>query len=186
MGITIKFIDVAYLKANTSIEQNVDDSKLNPYIIKANETHIQQALGSSFYNHLGLAISGGTLTANENSLITDYIQPALAEFAYYEAYPHIGVKSTNKGNVQQNSDNSISVDLAWTKYLRGAILDIAEFQLKRLNNELVLNSNLYPEYTNPSSPENLPRNSKSFFGGMYIPKGHRHSGYKDKRDCNNC
>ena len=47
-----KFISTVFLKENTTIEDNVDDTKLVPFIKISQDTHIGQVLGATFYNRL--------------------------------------------------------------------------------------------------------------------------------------
>jgi hypothetical protein len=166
----VQFIDTDYLKQNSTIEMNVDDSKLNPMILKVQMVYLQQSLGSSFLNHLYTAVSGSTLTSAEESLIRDFIQPMVVEYTVYEVLPFLNFKATNKAISKQNSDNSTPSDLSEIKYLRSNVKDMAEFMDQRLVKFLCDNSNLFPEYLNPSHPENLPKKSKPYFTGVYIPK----------------
>ena len=166
----VKFISTQYLKENTAIEENVDDSKLTPYIIKAQEIHLQKILGSSFYNHLSSAVENNILTQVEEDLIRDYIQRMVAEYAFYEAYPFITIKATNKSAVKQNSDNSTPIELGELKFMRSAILDMAQFYAARLSKYLCDHQGDFPEYLNRTLPENLPRDSRPYFGGIFLPK----------------
>lgn len=171
----VKFIDAAYLKQHTTIEQNVDDNKLTPFILKSQDTHLQEILGSSFMEHLYNAYLNNTMTNDERNLVIDYIQRMVAEWAFYEAYPHITFKPANKAVVKQNSDNSNPIELDELKYMRNVIRDLAEFYSERLRKYLNYNSELFPEYYNINAPENLPRINRSYFSGIYTGRG-----------CNNC
>lgn len=164
----VQFVDVADIKANTIIEYNVDDAKIQPIILKAQQIYIQQALGSYFYDYLCTGVVSGTTSTIERDLIIDYIVPALTEAVLYEALPYINYKATNKAVVKQNSDNSTASDLSEIKYLRQGVKDMMDFYIKRLNKYLIDNSSLFPQYENPESPENVERNSKSYFNGVYI------------------
>lgn len=168
--IIVKFISTEYLKSSTSIQSNVDDSLVEPYITKSQETHLQQILGSSFYNHLCNAVANSTLTADEESLIRDYIQRMVAEWCYYEVYPFLAYKSTNKSISKESSEFSQPADLSEIKYMRAAIRDLAEFYGRRLTKYLCDHQADFPEYVSPTTPENLPRNSKSFFNGIYLSR----------------
>lgn len=168
----VQFVSVNYIKEHTAMEENVDASKVAPFIIKVQDTHLQQILGSYFYQHLMDAVVGGTLTTAEDNLIKNYIQRLISEWVFYEAFPFLNYKATNKAISKQNSDNSIASELNEVKFMRSAIRDMAEFYNERLNMELINNGNLYPEYQNPALPENLPKNNKSYFNGVYL-KGYR-------------
>jgi len=166
----VKFISTTYLKEITTIEDNVDDNKLVPFIYKAQETKIQQALGSTFYFHLTDAISNSTLTSDEEDLIRNYIQPATAEWTLYDALPFLNTKLTNKAVSKESSEFSQPSDLAEVKFLRNNVRDMAEFYIKRLNVYLCDNASLFPVYQTAASNENLRKSGKSYFSGVFIPK----------------
>jgi hypothetical protein len=166
----VKFISTTYLKENTTIQDNVDDNILVPFIYKAQDTHLQQILGTTFYNTLKNGIASGTTNSDEESLIRDYIQPMVCEWTLYEALPHINYKLTNKAVSQENSEFSQASSLDDIKYLRSSVRDMAEFYTKRLTKYLCDYSNLFPTYMTPDAKENLAKSSKSYFSGIYIPK----------------
>lgn len=166
----VKFIDIDFLKSNTTINENVDDNILVPFIYKAQDTHLQSVLGSSFYNHLKSAIVANSLTPEERALILDYIQNMVAEWTLYEVLPFINYKLTNKAISKERSEYSNNSELNELKYIRQTVRDLAEFYSKRLVNELNQNCNLYPEYNNPDRPENLRKNNSVYYSGIYIPK----------------
>lgn len=170
MNVQVQFVTSEQVKQNSTIEMNVDDSKISPIIMKVQYIYIQQSLGSSFYEHLVNAVSGGTLTTAEDNLIRTYLQPTIIEYTVYEVLPFLNFKATNKAISKQNSDNSTPSDLSEIKYLRSNVKDMAEFMNTRLVKYLCDNSNLFPEYLNPTHPENLPKKSKTYFTGVYIPK----------------
>ncbi len=175
----VGFIDTAFLKTHTSIEHNVDDAKLSPFIIRAQRKYLMDLIGSSFYNHLCNAFLNDTLTTEEYNFVIDYVQDMVAEWSHYLAYPHIAVKATNKGIVEQNSDNSTSAELAKMKIARNEIMDMAQFYSERIVSHLCKHSELYPAWTNPDTPEELVRSNKGYSTNVYIP-GRRNRG------CNGC
>ncbi len=164
----VKFISCDYVKENTLIEMNVDDAKITPIILKVQKVYLQQLIGSSFMDHLTSGVTNSTLTTDEDALLRNYIQPYLAEYVVYEALPFLNYKITNKAVSKESSEFSQSSDLSEVKYLRSNVKDMAEFLGKRLSKYLCDNEILFPEYTNPITPENLIKNSKSFFGGIFL------------------
>lgn len=177
MSTIVKFISTKYIKENTLIEFNVDDNKLSSLILKIQKVYLEQSLGSSFYNHLSQAVANNTVTAHEDKLIREYVQPMIAEYTVYEALPHMHFKLTDKGVVNQNSEWSTSSDLDDIKYMRSNIRDVAEIYQHRLVKYIYDNQQFFPEWTNRDLPENQERNTKSFFNGIYIP---------NKGGCNGC
>jgi hypothetical protein len=170
MSTQVKFISTNYVKENTIIEMNVDDDKLTPIILKVQKVYLQQLIGSSFYDHLSQAVANTTLTVAEDALIRNYIQNYLAEYVVYEALPFLNYKATNKAISKESSEFSQASDLDEIKYLRSNVKDMAEFFGKRLAKYLCDHQSDFPEWQNPELPENLPKNSRSFFNGIYLPK----------------
>jgi len=164
------FIQITYLKKNTPIQDNVDDNILTPYIKIAQDLHIQKILGSAFYNRLMEGVALDNLTIDEDDLLRNFIQPALAQWAFYEVLPHLNYKPTNKAISQENSEFSTSSTLEDIKFLRNSIRDISEFLLERLVNQLCDFRELYPIYLNPGDKENLDASNRNYFSGVFIPK----------------
>lgn len=177
----ILFINVNYIKDRTTIERNVDDNKIAPFILKVQETHLQMALGSSFYYHILDSFDTGNVTPAETELIDDFIKPMVAEWAYYEAYPHIAIKATNKSISRERSEYSEPVGMEDIKWMRNSIRNMAEFYTKRIIKHIRDNNTDFPLYFNPDLPENVKRNNQSYFTGVYIQgKARRATSHRDR------
>jgi len=174
MNTLVKFIDTDYIKRFTTIEENVDDSKIVPFIYKAQDLHLQQAIGTTFYNHLKDGVINSTLTVDEEALIRNFIQPMVCEWTLYMVMPYLHNKTTNKAVVNQNSEWSTSVDNNTIKYLRQDIRDLAEMYTKNLLSELCQYPQKYPIYYN-GGIENVTPNNTSYFSGVFIPKKNRYN-----------
>lgn len=164
----VSFISTDRLKKQTPIQENVDDDLLKPYIYRAQVTHIQQFLGTDLYNALKTKIINSTLAGDYQTLMDEYIQPALVEWSFYEVLPFISLKLTNKSVGRGNADYLAEADLADLKYLRNTVREMARFQSERLIGYLKENSNLFPEYQTNSGLDKLqPQYGQNFFGGIY-------------------
>lgn len=165
----VLFVNTKYLKDNTGVEQNVDDSKILPYIRKSQHNHIMNLLGESFYNHLINATINLTLTTAENTFIRNFIQPCLAEYAYYEVYPFLGIKTTNKGQSKENSEWSNNADLNEMKYMRNAIKDMADLYAIRLKGDLRrgFDAGEFP-LAKQIFGDNPVKSTKGYFNGVYL------------------
>ena len=159
------------LKANTPIQDNVDDSLLKPYIQKSQFTHIQQILGTDLYNKILADVQAGTITGNYKTLLDDYIQPALIEYAFYEVLPFISLKISNKTIGRGTAEYLAEGDLADLKYLRQTVLDVAQFQGQRIVGYVKQYSNLFPEYQTNSGLDKIIPNSNTWFNGVYLGNG---------------
>jgi len=165
------FISEEYLKTNSSIPLNLDNQYLRSFIIKAQEINIQKVLGSDLYNDIVSGVNNSDLTAAETTLLQDYIQSCLVEWATYTAFPHIHIRVMNIGIVKKDSDISDPIDLDELKFMRKQILEMAEFYSERMKDYLRENKNSFPNYLNPS--DNLdtikPDKSSQYTTGMYLP-----------------
>ena len=166
----VKFISVDYLKENTTIQKNVDDDILVPFIYKSQHTHLQQALGTNFYDHLASGVTNNSLTSDEEDLLRNYVQPMVSEWTLYEVMPHINYKLTNKAVSQNSSEFGQPSGLDEVKYLHSSIRDLAEFYTARLNQYLCDYKTLFPIYKTQEDKENLKKSSRSYFSGVFIPK----------------
>jgi len=178
----VLFLSTYRLKKNTPIQQNVDDDLLNPYIYKAQETHIQQILGTNLYDSISDMIINNTIGSPQNvnykTLLDDYIGPCLIEYSFYEVMPFISLKITNKSIVRGNAEFANEGDLTDLKYLRQTVADIAQFYAQRLSNFIKQYNYNYPEYFTNSGLDKIVPNSTSYFNGVYIAGTGRYSDCK--------
>ena len=159
------------LKKQTPIQQNVDDDLLNPYIFKAQETHIQQILGTNLYEKIMNDVVANNVTGSYLTLLNDYIVPCLIEWTFYEVMPFISLKITNKTIGRGNADYMAEGDLNDLKYLRQTVRDLAEFYGQRIIGYLKQYSNQFPEYTTNSGLDKIVPNSSNYFSGVYLGGG---------------
>ena len=124
-------MSVDYLRDETVINGNVDGEVLEPFIIVAQNLHIEQITGTNLYNKLIADITAGSVTGVYKTLLDDYIQPALLQWSLFECLPFINYNFTNKSISTQDSDNSTAVSLEDVKYLRANIKDVAEYYSTR-------------------------------------------------------
>jgi hypothetical protein len=164
------FITTDYLKKNSIIDDNVDDSILIPHITRAQDTHIHSVLGTGLYNALKATVAAGTVSGATQTLLDDYIQPALVEWTIYEALPFIWARVSNKSVNKSESEDSVAADLTDLKYMREAIRDIAEWYTNRMSLYLQEDAGAnFPTYVDPGDGVDVitPR-TNNFFGGMYL------------------
>jgi len=169
----ILFLSTQYLKDNTVINNNVDNELLEPFILQAQNKHIESVIGTGLFNDIKTNIQNNTISGDTQSLLDDYIQPCLKEWVLYEALPFINYKLTNKSVGTKSSDNSAPAELGEVQYLRKNVRDTAEYMSQRLINYLKTQSNagLFPLYQNAGNTiDTIRPNSSSYFNGVYLPK----------------
>jgi hypothetical protein len=167
----VYFISTTYLRQNTPIEDNVDDDKILPYIVQAQQTMLQEGIGETGMNALNTAVQNNTLTPDEQAFMRNYVQPLVAQYAFYLMFPFLNWKSTNKAISKESSEFSTPADLDEIKYLRSSILDMAEFYKRRMVKYLLDHPAMFIWYSNPDALDNLPKTAQSYFTGMYMPYG---------------
>ena len=140
----VLFFSVDYLRDNTVINGNLDSEILEPFILMAQNIHIEQSLGTQLYNDIVTNI--GSLSADYVTLMDNYIHPALLQWSLYESLPFINYKLTNKAISTKSSDNSDPIELNELHYLRTSVKDVAEYLSERLTQFLKANTSTYPKF----------------------------------------
>jgi hypothetical protein len=169
----VYFISTTYLRQQTPIEDNVDDTKLTPWIVQAQDTYLQEGLGETFYDRLKDGVQNNNLNSDEQSFMRNFVQPQVAQFAFYLMMPFINLKITNKSIAKEGSEFSTPAELTELKFLRSAVLDMAEFYKRRMIKYLLDHPSMFPAYNNPDALDNMPKSAQAYFTGVYIPYGHR-------------
>jgi hypothetical protein len=169
----VYFISTTYLRQQTPIEDNVDDTKLTPWIVQAQDTYLQEGLGETFYDRLKDGVQNNNLNSDEQSFMRNFVQPQVAQFAFYLMMPFINLKITNKSIAKEGSEFSTPAELTELKFLRSAVLDMAEFYKRRMIKYLLDHPSMFPAYNNPNALDNMPKSAQAYFTGVYIPYGHR-------------
>jgi hypothetical protein len=167
----VYFISTQYLRQNTPIEDNVDDDKIIPYIVQAQDTYLQQSIGETGYNALKSAVQNNTLTSDEQTFMRNYVQPLVAQYTFFLALPFITFKATNKSLSKESSEYSQPAELEELKYLRSNVKDVAEFYQRRMVKWLLDHPGTFTWYDSPDPLDNLNKTAQSYFSGIYIPYG---------------
>lgn len=168
------YISTQHLKDNTVINNNVDNELLEPFIIQAQNKHIEPIIGTGLFNEIKTNIQNNTVSGDTKTLLDDYIQPCLKEWVLYESLPFINYKLTNKSVGTKSSDNSEPAELNELQYLRKNVRDTAEYMSQRLTDYLKteVNNGKFSLYQNAGNTiDTIRPNSSSYFNGIYLPKG---------------
>ena len=161
------FITTADLKKFTVVNGNLDPDKFTQFILVAQETHIQNFLGSDLYEKIEADIIAGTLTGDYATLVSDYLKPMLIQYALLEYLPFAAYTVANKGVFKHTSEASEGVSKTEIDYLVEKTRDIAEHYTERFIQYICNNSTLFPEYNTNSNGDMYP-STKNNFSGWYI------------------
>lgn len=164
----VLFLSVDYLRDNTVINGNVDSEILEPFILLAQNVHIETIVGTKLYNDLISEIIAGSLSTANQTLLDDYLQPALLQWSLYESLPFINYKLTNKAVSTKNSDNSDAVELDELHYLRTTVKDVAEYMSERATKFLKTNETTYPLYLLNTECDEIRPNKTNYFSGIVL------------------
>jgi hypothetical protein len=147
----ITFINQAYIKQFSVIDENVDDKYLLVAIIEAQDMRIKPILGTALYDQLITACTNETFTAVETTLFETYVQKSLLYWTLYEVSPFLLHKLTNKSIVTKNSTDSSTISTSELNKLQDNFSDKAEWYDKRMILYLKENQSSFPNYVDPGT-----------------------------------
>ena len=113
-------------------------------------------------------IIAADLTANETTLINDYIQDALIHWTAAQWLPFAAYKVSNGGIFKHQPENSVSVDKSEVDSLAQKERDYAQYYTQRLIDYLCNYSSLYPEYSTNTKNDISPSIEVKLTGGFYL------------------
>jgi len=159
-GLMIKRDDLVRF---TSMNGNVDTDKFIQYILIAQETHIQQLLGTDLYEKIQTDIESSSLSGDYLTLTNTYIKPVLIHYAMVMYLPFAAYTIANKGVYKHTSENSEGVDKDEIDYLVEKERSIALHYGDRLLEHLTFNApSKYPEYYTNSNDDQNPLHGQSY------------------------
>ena len=154
------------LKQWTQLDDNVRLNEITPHILQASDIYIQNLVGSKLYARLQAGIIANDLNADEELLLNDYVGKTLMQYALFMILPSIKYKVVNQGIVNGTSEETAPTTLEELRYLRGTVLDTAEFYATRLVEFFRDNPGMFPEYTNPGTDGMMPDKTDQYFSGL--------------------
>jgi len=147
------FISEQYIKDNSPINGNVDDKYITSTIYLVQKLYIKKILGTALYNELNTEINAGGVSANNVTLLDDYLQDVLLYYVLAEGIALFTYKIENKSVVKKTSENSSPIDSEEVAMLRDMYKDKAEYFAQQCTNFLCANAtdSVYNAYLNPGS-----------------------------------
>ena len=162
---TALFISREDLVRNTIINGTVDSDKFLPFIKLAQIQHIQNYLGSKLFEKISQDILNGSLTGDYQTLVNEYVQPALIHFAMVDFLPFSAFEIKNGGIFKHSSETATQPSKDEVDYLVQKHRNFAEFYTRRMIDFLSFNaSSKYPEYYTNQNEDMYPDKSASFVG----------------------
>jgi hypothetical protein len=168
------FINEQYIKDNSPINGNVDDKYIKSTIVMCQKVYILPILGTALYNEIATEINAGSVSANNTSLLNDYIVDALLYYVLSEGIALFTYKIENKSVVKKNSENSSPIDSEEVAMLRDMYKDKAEFFAERATKYLCANASttMFPLYLDAGSSLDTvhPNNNNYTTGWVFDDK----------------
>jgi len=166
------FITTKDLKRYSVLNGNIDPDKLTYWVEIAQDTEIQNYLGTKLLEKLQDLIIAGTIgdpaNAAYKTLLETYVKPMTIYWALTLYMPFAAYTVANGGVYKHTSESSISVDKEEVDYLANKYRDIAQFYTNTFIDFMVYNQTTYPEYTANTDDDIYPDQGGANFGGWVL------------------
>ena len=167
------FITESVLIENSVINESVSYTQLRPAIIEIQEMQIQTIIGSPLYKEIAAQVVSGTVSALNQTLLNDYIQPAMIRWIYVNLPNVLAFKYMNKNMMRRRSEESDVMDLS---QMRTAIDDArnkAEWYSERITRYLLENRNSYPLFSSPTAAiDTIYPKMNNYTAGMVLGRNY--------------
>jgi hypothetical protein len=148
----------------TATNGNVDTDKFIQFIKIAQDTHIQNFLGTKLLEKIQSDIVAGTLTGNYESLVENLVKPMLIHWAMVEFLPFAAYTIANKGVYKHSSENSEKVEKNEVDYLVEKERQIAQHYTERFTMYMSFHRDLFPEYNTNVNEQMYPDTTNNYSG----------------------
>ena len=164
----ILFVNPDYLKRLTNLSGAVDDDRIVPSVIIAQDLQIQQILGTDLYEKIKSEIKAGTITGAYETLLDKYIRKATAWHTMVDLIPNLYVKMDNGSLVIRTSENSVTITEADLHREIERARQNAQFYSYRLSKYLSYNSGSFSEYSTNTEDKLDPTTTSYYQNGLTI------------------
>lgn len=164
-------IQVVDLKKFSSISETMDCQLLENHLLLAQQLYVVPVLGDALYSQILQQFDAQSISGNNETLLTEYITPAIAFSSWYSAAPFLAYRTNRSGIQTQGSPDTVAVTPDELSIYISRVENYKDFYLKRLQDYLDANQTLFPLYRSADSQE------VSKGGGIYL-------GYKTRLRCN--
>jgi len=166
------FITTQDIKRYSVLSGNVDPDKFIYMVEIAQDTEVQNYLGTKLLEKLQALIIAGTINdpanASYKTLLETYVKPMTIYWALVCYMPFAAYTVANGGVYKHTSESSVTVDKDEVDYLVEKYRDIAQFYTNNFIDFMVYNQNTYPEYNANTQDDTYPDTSNADFGGWVL------------------
>lgn len=131
------------IKNFTSANANLSPELLTPFILEAQDIELQYYLGSTFYFSIQDQVLTGTVSADNQFLLDNYISKALIQWGLMRALPFIKYRIFNKSVLSPTAENAESITLEELQFLQQELRTAGNFYAERMNDWIVLHPGAY-------------------------------------------
>ena len=151
------FINRDDIVSKTALGGNVDPDKFLQFVEIAQDTHIQNYLGTDLYNKMSSDITGTGLSGDYLALNTDYVKPMLIHFAMSEYLPWAAFMVGNGGVFRHQAENGQTASKSEIDYLANSERQTAQHYAERFISYMTYNApTKFPEYYTNSNGDRYP------------------------------
>lgn len=151
----------------TAVNGNTDTDKFIQFVKIAQDTHIQNYLGTKLFEKINNGIVNNSLAEPYLSLLNTYIKPMVIHWSMVEYLPFSAYTIANKGVYKHSAENAEVVDKEEIDFLVEKQRSIAEHYTRRFIDYICFNQSNYPEY-NANTNEDMHPDGKADFSGWYL------------------
>ena len=166
------FITTQDIKRYSVISGSVDPDKLIFYVEIAQDTEIQNYLGTVLLEKLQALIIAGTVNDPANlaykTLLETYVKPMTIFWALVLYMPFAAYTIANGGVYKHTSESSETVSKDEVDYLAEKYRDIAQYYTNNFVSFMIYNQTKYPEYNANTNDDTYPDTSNADFGGWVL------------------
>jgi len=166
------FITTKDIKRYSVLSGNVDPDKFIYMVEIAQDTEVQNYLGTKLLEKLQALIIAGTINdpanADYKTLLETYVKPMTIYWALVCYMPFAAYTVANGGVYKHTSESSVTVDKDEVDYLVEKYRDIAQFYTNNFIDFMIYNQNTYPEYNANTQDDTYPDTANADFGGWVL------------------
>ena len=166
------FITTKDIKRYSVLSGNVDPDKFIYMVEIAQDTEVQNYLGTKLLEKIQALIIAGTINdpanADYKTLLETYVKPMTIYWALVCYMPFAAYTVANGGVYKHTSESSVTVDKDEVDYLVEKYRDIAQFYTNNFIDFMVYNQNTYPEYNANTDDDTYPDTANADFGGWVL------------------
>ena len=166
------FITTEDIKRYSVLSGNVDPDKFIYMVEIAQDTEIQNYLGTVLLEKLQALIIAGTVNDPANlaykTLLETYVKPMTIYWALVLYMPFAAYTIANGGVYKHTSESSETVSKDEVDYLAEKYRDIAQFYTNNFMSFMIYNQTKYPEYNANTNDDTYPDTSNADFGGWVL------------------